>query len=50
MSGCDEKMYMEELKNILMSGVCRGVARSVSGDIRRFERRGVADLFSLVTD
>ena len=50
MSGCDEKMYMDELKNILMSGVCRGVARSVSGDMRRFERRGVADLFSLVTD
>ncbi len=33
-----------------MSGVCRGIVRSVSGDIRRFERRGVADLFSLVTD
>ena len=41
---------MEKLKTILSSGACRGVARSVSGEIRRFERRGVADLFSLVTD
>ena len=29
---------------------CRGIVRSVSGEIRKFERRGVADLFSLVTD
>ena len=29
---------------------CRGIVRSVSGEIRRFERRGVADLFSLLTD
>ena len=28
---------------------CRGIVRSVSGEIRKFERRGVADLFSLVT-
>ena len=41
---------MEQLKAILRSGSCRGVARSVQGEIRRFERRGVADLFSLVTD
>ena len=32
------------------SDTCRGIVRSVSGEIRRFERRGVADLFSLVTD
>ena len=41
---------MEQLKEILHSGSCRGVARSRQGEIRRFERRGVADLFSLVSD
>ena len=43
-------MDMEQLKAILRSGSCRGVARSAQGEIRRFERRGVADLFALVTD
>lgn len=40
----------KELRNMLVDDGCRGVARSVQGEIRTFERRGVADLFSLVTD
>ena len=36
--------------NVLVDESCRGVARSVKGELRTFSRRGVADLFSLVTD
>ena len=35
---------------VSFSDTCRGIVRSVSGEIRKFERRGVADLFALVTD
>ena len=42
--------WEEFVAGVRFNDTCRGVARSVSGDIRRFERRGVADLFSLVTD
>ena len=41
---------MEQLKEILHSGTCLGVARSLQGELKLFERRGVADLFSLVSD
>ncbi len=40
----------KELINVLVDESCRGVARSVQGELRTFSRRGVADLFSLVTD
>ncbi len=40
----------KELINVLVDESCRGVARSVQGEFRTFSRRGVADLFSLVTD
>ena len=36
--------------SVSFDDTCRGIVRSVSGEIRRFERRGVADLFSLLTD
>ena len=42
--------WEEFCASISFDGSCRGVARSVSGEIRTFERRGVADLFSLLTD
>lgn len=40
---------MRELKALLASGSCRGVARSSSGELRLFRRQGVADLMELVT-
>ena len=40
----------KELINVLVDEGCRGVVRSVQGELRTFSRRGVADLFSLVTD
>ena len=36
--------------NVLVDEGCRGVVRSVQGELRTFSRRGVADLFSLVAD
>ena len=42
--------WKEFCASISFDDTCRGIVRSVSGEIRRFERRGVADLFSLVTD
>lgn len=43
-------MDMAELKTMLSSGRCRGVACSVSGEQKLFCRRGVADLLDLVTE
>lgn len=40
----------KELINVLVDEGCRGVVRSVQGELRTFSRRGVADLFSLVAD
>ena len=40
----------KELINVLVDESCRGVVRSVQGELRTFSRRGVADLFSLVAD
>lgn len=45
-----QKMTDKELINVLVDEGCRGVARSVKGELRTFSRRGVADLFALVTD
>lgn len=42
--------WKEFCASISFDDTCRGIVRSVSGEIRRFERRGVADLFSLITD
>ena len=36
--------------NVLVDEGCRGVVRSVQGELRTFSRRGVADLFNLVAD
>lgn len=40
----------KELRNMLAGDGCRGVVRSAQGELRTFTHRGVADLFSLVTD
>lgn len=40
----------KELINVLVDEGCRGVVRSVQGELRTFSRRGVADLFNLVAD
>lgn len=40
----------KDLISVLVEGSCRGVARSVQGELRAFTHRGVADLFRLVTD
>lgn len=40
----------KELRNMLAGDCCRGVVRSAQGELRTFTHRGVADLFSLVTD
>lgn len=41
---------MNSLIKMLAADSCRGVARSQDGQLIRFTRRGVADLFSLVTE
>lgn len=38
-----------ELKEFLSDEGCRGVVRSVNGELRTFRRQSVADLFDLVT-
>lgn len=43
-------MEMENLIQMLDREGCLGVARSAKGEIKEFRRRGVADLFSLLTD
>ncbi len=40
---------MEQLREILHSGNHTLVVRSASGEIRTFDRRGVADLYELLT-
>ncbi|MDO4159247.1 MAG: DUF1893 domain-containing protein [Prevotellaceae bacterium] len=40
---------MEILKSCLDKDGCLGVVRSADGDIKEFHRRGVIDLFELVT-
>ena len=40
---------MEQLREILHSGHHTLVVRSASGEIRTFDRRGVADLYELLT-
>lgn len=41
---------MNSLIKMLAADSCRGVARSQDGRVIRFTHRGVADLFSLVTE
>lgn len=40
---------MNQLKQYLDDGQCRGVARSAGGETVLFRRRGVIDLFELST-
>lgn len=39
----------KELTDMLAEDGCRGVARSAQGELKVFGRRGVADLFELIT-
>lgn len=41
---------MENLKKYLDDDGCRGAVRSAGGTVRIFRRRGVIDLFTLLTD
>lgn len=43
-------MNITELKSLLASDDCRGAACSAKGELRLFHRRGVADLFCLVSE
>lgn len=40
---------MNQLKQYLSDGQCRGVVRSAQGEVAVFRRRGVVDLFELST-
>lgn len=41
---------MQQLKTYISTDDCRGIARSTTGEVRKFNRHGVIDLFSLVTN
>lgn len=41
---------MEQLKTLLCKNEVRGVARSCKGEVRLFQRKGIIDLYELVTN